>query len=44
MIKSIKKLWKSICKGYMPKEEVLVLKKQVKPKKVYKKIKRLRSR
>jgi len=43
MINKLKKLWMSICKGYMP-EEVLVLKKQVKPKKVYKKIKRLRSR
>ena len=43
MIKKLKKLWTSICKGYMP-EEVLVLKKPVKSKARFKKIKRLRSR
>jgi len=43
MIKKIKKLWASICKGYMP-DDVLVLKKEVKPRKKYKKVKRLRTR
>jgi len=43
MIKKIKKLWASICKGYMP-DNVLVLKKEVKPRKKYKKVKHLRTR
>ena len=43
MIKKIKKLWASICKGYMP-DNVRVLKKEVKPRKKYKKVKRLRTR
>ena len=43
MIKKIKKLWASICKGYMP-GDTLVLKKEVKPRKKYKKVKRLRTR
>ena len=43
MIKKLKKLWASVCKGYYP-DDILVLTKQVKPRKTYKKVKRLRSR
>jgi len=43
MIKALKKVWASITKGYYP-DDVLVLTKQVKSRKTYKKVKRLRSR
>ena len=43
MIKALKKVWKNITKGYYP-DDVLVLTKQVKSRKKYKKVKRLRSR
>ena len=43
MIKALKKVWASVCKGYYP-DDVLVLTKQVKSRKKYKKVKRLRSR
>ena len=43
MIKKLKKLWASITKGYLP-DDVLVLTKEVRPSKKYKKVKRLKSR
>lgn len=43
MIKKLKKLWASVCKGYYP-DDVLVLTKQAKSRKKYKKVKRPRSR
>ncbi len=43
MIKKLKKLWASVCKGYYP-DDVLVLTKQVKSRSRFKKVKRLKSR
>ena len=43
MFKKLKKLWASVCKGYYP-DDVLVLTKQAKSRKKYKKVKRPRSR
>jgi hypothetical protein len=43
MLTAVRKLWKNIVKGYMP-EEPLILKKEFKNKKKFKKVKRLRKK